>query len=243
MGAGRLDPLWAPGMFRADTAPTAADPCPGQPDVNSIPFALGSPQTTVNSSGQLTNVAQSIGIGYEAAQYPLQITSPHQCWQFLNDGTVASYGSIDINGVWLEPESGNPELLVESRNGDSTGDGTVIEADGSDTTYGVWVPNDSTDEQNTLGGGPIHSLPAPEATAPLILIGQVNLGSDSGTPFVYDGDGAVFGSIGPSSSSAAITYSGAAMTGGHDCRRRVVEYRHGDARGQRPAAEDLHHRS
>ncbi len=213
-GAGRLAPLLTAGTFRSDTTPSASDPCPGQPAADSIPFALGNPVTTVSSSGQLTNVAQSIGVGYSAGQYLLQITTPHQCWQFINDATVVSYGPFDVNGVWLEPESGNPEIIVSTENGDTSGDGTVIEAEGSDTTYGVWVPNDSTDDTNTLGTGPIRNGPIPEASAPLILVGQVNLGNDSGTPWVYGAYTQQLGGIGPDSSSSAITYGGQAITGG-----------------------------
>ena len=210
-GAGRLEPLWTADALQSHTTPTDC-PSPSNPD--SIPFALGQPVDTDNSSGQLTNVAQSIGIGYSAGQYPLEITTPHQKWCFLNSSTVTSYGPIDVNGVWLEPESGNPLMLISVANGETNGDGTVIEAEGSDTTYGVWVPNDSTDEDNTLGTGPTRNGPIPEASAPLILVGQVNLGSDSGTPWVYDAGTGGFGGIGRDSSSSAITYGGQAMTGG-----------------------------
>ena len=99
--------------------------------------------------------------------------------------TVVTYGPVDVNGVWLEPSPATREIIVSTENGDTSGDGTVIEAEGSDTTYGVWVPNDSTDETNTLGTGPIRNGPIPEASAPLILVGQVNLGHDFGTPWVY----------------------------------------------------------
>jgi hypothetical protein len=193
---------------RAAEAPSASDPCPDDPSPDSIPFLLGPPKATTNSSGALTSVSQTVGIGYP---YDLQLTSPYQCWEVLGGDVVAASGSIDVNGVWLVPVSGSPLMLVVPKDGDSDAGGTIIEALGADTDYYVEVPDDSTDQQNTLGSGPIHNGPIPEYGQPLEVIGQVDIGA---TPWVFDAATGELGGFGASSSSSAITYGGQAITGG-----------------------------
>ncbi len=205
--SGLLEPLASPRAHAAQ-APTASDPCPDDPNPNSIPFLLGPPQATTNSSGELTSVSQTVAIGYP---YDLQLTSPYQCWEILGGNVVAASGSIDVNGVWLVPVSGSPLMLVVPKDGDSDASGTIIEAIGGDTDYYVEVPDNSTDQDNTLGSGPIHNGPIPEYGAPLDIIGQVDIGA---TPWVFNAATDELGGFSASSNSAAITYGGQAITGG-----------------------------
>ena len=212
--AGMLDSLATPlsaSAHAAGATPSVSDPCPDQPAADSLAFLLGPPQVSTNSAGQLSNVSQTIAIGYP---YDLELTSPHQCWSILSGNTAVVGGSVDVNGVWLVPVSGSPAILVVPADGDSDANGTVIEAIGSDTSYYVEVPDDSTDEQNALGSGPLHNGPIPQDGQPLDIIGEVNLGSDVGTPFVYDAATGEIGGFQASANSQAISYGGEAITGG-----------------------------
>ena len=101
-------------------------------------------------------------------------------------------------------------MLVVPKDGGSDADGTIIEAIGG-TRLLVEVPDNSTDQENTLGSGPIHNGPIPEYGQPLDVIGQVDIGA---TPWVFDSSTGELGSFGASSSSSAITYGGQAITGG-----------------------------
>jgi hypothetical protein len=207
-GTGWLERLTPPaGAHKASAS------CSGQPPTDSISFYLSAP--TSGSSGE---TLQTVAVGYP---YLLHLTG-EQCWSFYGDTLVGNYGDVDINGVWLVPVSGNPELLVAPADGDSDANGTVIYATGQQTSYYLEVPADSTDDTNTLGSGPIHNGPIPEASSPLDIVGEVNLGFDEGAPWVFNSVSslignfsAVSGSPSPPSGGQVITsYGGQSITGG-----------------------------
>jgi hypothetical protein len=185
-----------------------------------LPFILGpgqpQPQPAPSGVTRPTSVGQSIGIGYDAGAPVLQITSPYQCWTVLNQhpartqtALVATAGPVDLNGIWLVPVSpSDTELEVAATNGLTSGDGTAIEATGSDTRYYVQVPQDSTDPNNALRGGELRNGTIPQAGSPLETVGELNL-SD---PLVYDASTGSFGQFGPS--PAAIQVAGQSIVAG-----------------------------
>lgn len=186
--------------------PTPQHPCPGQPKLSKLPFYLGTDVAT-DSSGNLQSVTQTIGIGVVDGGYMWQLTAP-SCWQFAGSGsstTLAAFGTINVNGVWLVPQDGRSELLVTPENGHGDAGGTIIRASNPSgpAIYSIEVPSLDTDalylEQGGGGGSPV-------------VIGQVDLGADSGNVWVYNSSSRVLGDFG--SSPQGATFDGRADTGG-----------------------------
>jgi hypothetical protein len=186
-------------------APTVSQPCPGQP-TSEPGFTVGPPVGSANAAGNVS-AEQTIAVG-DLDQ--LELTA-EQCWDIASSDTASAYGPIDLDGVWLVPASGNPQLVVTAAGNGSYAGGTVIRADQDSAVYYVEVPQNGMDPENILASQPSQGPPA-EIGQPLVTVGQVDLGTTSGNVWIVDAGSGVIGSF--SASPQGQTYDGRAIVGG-----------------------------